>query len=100
LRSISDAEGKIKPAFLLRQPYLRSGNPGNLASETTQRLFKNKGISPAVMPSFLALYLGLQLGLPDSFRTGGNMTDSYLFCILLNEVYEKKFRAEKPKREE
>lgn len=57
-------------------------------------------ISPAVLPLFLALYLGLQLGLPDSFRTGGNMTDSYLFCILLNEVYEKKFRAEEPKREE
>jgi len=58
------------------------------------------GISPAVLPLFLALYLGLQLGLPDSFRTGGNMTDSYLFCILLNEVYEKRFRAEEPKGEE
>ena len=27
-------------------------------------------IPPEVMPMFLALYLGLQLGLPDSFRTG------------------------------
>ncbi len=55
-------------------------------------------IPPAVLPLFLALYLGLQLGLPDSFRTGGNTTNNYVYCIMLNEVYEKRFTAEEPKR--
>ncbi len=54
-------------------------------------------IPPAVLPLFLALYLGLQLGLPDSFRTGGNTTNNYVYCILLNEVYEKRFLAEEPR---
>jgi len=51
-------------------------------------------VSPEMLPIFLALYLGLQLGLPDSFRTGGNMTDSYLFALLLNRVYKEKYMAE------
>ncbi len=54
-------------------------------------------IPPAVSPLFLALYLGLQLGLPDSFRTGANTTNNYVYCIVLNEVYEKRFLAEEPK---
>ena len=54
-------------------------------------------IPPAVLPLFLALYLGLQLGLPDSFRTGANTTNNYVYCIMLNEVYEKRFLADKPK---
>jgi len=32
--------------------------------------------------------------LPDSFRTGGNTTNNYVYCILLNEVYEKRFLQE------
>jgi len=54
-------------------------------------------IPSTVLPLFLALYLGLQLGLPDSFRTGANTTNNYVYCILLNEVYEKRFMAEKPR---
>ncbi len=57
-------------------------------------------IPAAALPLFLALYLGLQLGLPDSFRTGANTTNNYVYCIILNEVYEKRFLAEKPKGEE
>ena len=48
-------------------------------------------IPPEVSPIFLALYLGLQIGLPDSFRTGGNTTNNYVYAIILNETYEKKF---------
>ncbi len=57
-------------------------------------------IPPEMLPMFLALYLGLQLGLPDSFRTGANTTNNYVYCIMLNEVYEKRFLAEKPRGEE
>ncbi len=51
-------------------------------------------IDPAIMPSFLALYLGLQLGLPDSFRTGANSTNNYVYAIILNRTYEERFAAE------
>ena len=46
------------------------------------------------MPIFLAVYLGLQLGLPDSFRTGSNSTDNYVVAILVNSIYEKRFAEE------
>ncbi len=48
-----------------------------------------------VAPAFLALYCGLQLGLPDSFRSGNNSTDNLLCALLLNDIYEKKFLCEK-----
>ncbi|MCI0793590.1 MAG: cation:dicarboxylase symporter family transporter [Chloroflexi bacterium] len=48
-------------------------------------------IPEASLPIFLAVYLGLQLGLPDSFRTGSNSTDEYVSAVLLNAVYEKHF---------
>ncbi len=54
------------------------------------------GIPPEAIPMFLTLYLGLQIGLPDSFRTGGSTTNNYVYCILLNEVYEKRFLHEEP----
>jgi Na+/H+-dicarboxylate symporter len=54
------------------------------------------GIPPEVTPLFLALYLGLQIGLPDSFRTGGNTTNNYVYAIILNETYIGKFMAEEP----
>ena len=52
------------------------------------------GIPPEVLPLFLTLYLGLQIGLPDSFRTGGNTTNNYLYAIILNETYTKRFLQE------
>jgi Na+/H+-dicarboxylate symporter len=54
------------------------------------------GVPAEVTPVFLALYLGLQVGLPDSFRTGGNTTNNYLYCIVLNEVYVNRFLKEEP----
>lgn len=45
----------------------------------------------SITPVFLALYIGLQIGLPDSFRTGNNSTDDCVCAILLNEIYEKKY---------
>lgn len=50
-------------------------------------------IPEEMVPLFLALYLGLQVGLPDSFRTGCNTTNNYVYCIVLNETYKKKFMA-------
>ena len=52
-------------------------------------------IPEPMMPVFLAVYLGIQLGLPDSFRTGNNSTDDYVQAILVNAVYEKRYAAEK-----
>ena len=46
-----------------------------------------------MLPVFLAVYLGIQLGLPDSFRTGSNSTDDYVQAILVNAVYEKRYAA-------
>jgi len=57
-------------------------------------------ISPELTPLFLALYLGLQIGLPDSFRTGANTTNNYVYCVLLNQPYEKRFLSEEPSDEQ
>ena len=48
-------------------------------------------IPEPMLPVSLAVYLGIQLGLPDSFRTGSNSTDDYVQAILVNAVYEKRF---------
>lgn len=45
------------------------------------------GLAPEVTPVFLALYIGMQIGLPDSFRTGANSTDECLSAIILNDRY-------------
>jgi Na+/H+-dicarboxylate symporter len=45
------------------------------------------GVSPELMPVFLSLYIGLQIGLPDSFRTAANSTDECLCAIILNKRY-------------
>lgn len=48
-------------------------------------------IPDSMTKAFLTLYLGLQIGLPDSFRTGNNSTDNCVLSIMLNKIYEKKF---------
>ena len=53
------------------------------------------GVPAELLPVFLSLYLGLQIGLRDSFRTGANTTNNYVYCILLNGAYEKRFLREK-----
>ena len=45
------------------------------------------GLTSAIEPIFLALYIGLQIGLPDSFRTAANSTDECLSAIILNDKY-------------
>ncbi|MBF0568471.1 MAG: cation:dicarboxylase symporter family transporter [Nitrospirae bacterium] len=44
----------------------------------------------AVATVFITIFVGLQLGLPDSFRSGVNSTDNSLVCIYLNSLYEEK----------
>ena len=48
-------------------------------------------IPEAIVPSFLAIYIGIQIGLSDSFRTGNNSTDDYIGTIYMNAVYEQKY---------
>ena len=48
-------------------------------------------IPDASIPVFLAVYIGIQLGLPDSFRTGNNSTDAFVGSIMMNAIYEKRF---------
>ena len=57
-------------------------------------------IPPEALTLFLTLYIGLQIGLPDSFRTGANTTNNYVYCILLNPVYERRFSADEIESEE
>ena len=38
----------------------------------------------------------LGIGLPDSFRTGANTTNNYVYCVLLNRVYENRFAGQEP----
>lgn len=45
------------------------------------------GIQPELAPMFLALYISMQIGLPDSFRTAANSTDECLSAIILNDTY-------------
>jgi len=46
-------------------------------------------IPESAMPVFLAIYLGFQLGLPDSFRTGCNSTDNCVCAVLLDKTYKE-----------
>jgi hypothetical protein len=42
--------------------------------------------------------LGIQLGLPDSFRTGNNSTDDYIGAVLMNAIYEKQYAGQGSER--
>jgi len=48
------------------------------------------GIPEAIAPAWLALYVSLQIGLPDSFRTGINVIGNGDWALFFNEVYEEK----------
>jgi Na+/H+-dicarboxylate symporter len=52
-----------------------------------------------VLPIFLAIYLGIQIGLPDSFRTGSNSTDDYIGSVMMNAVFEKRYATEEERQE-
>ena len=53
-------------------------------------------IPDASLPVFLAVYIGIQLGLPDSFRTGSNSTDAFVGSIMMNAIYERRFAEKDP----
>jgi Na+/H+-dicarboxylate symporter len=68
------------------------GIPGELV------LFAGPIMSVLTVPeplqaAFLLTFLGLQIGLPDSFRTGANSTDAGPALLLLNEAYRRRFQA-------
>lgn len=44
----------------------------------------------ATLSAFLLLYIGLQVGLSDSFRTGNNSTDDCLFALQIEQAREKR----------
>ena len=48
-------------------------------------------VAPEVVPVFLALYVGLQIGLPDSFRTGANSTDNCVNGVILQDTYDRHY---------
>lgn len=50
------------------------------------------GIPPELTAPFMAIFIAIQLGLPDSFRTGANVTDNGIYAIWLNKIYEKRFQ--------
>lgn len=56
------------------------------------------GLPEEIIPVFLALYIGFQIGLPDSFRTGANSTDNCVNALILQDVYEKEYLTREPKQ--
>ena len=55
-------------------------------------MMKIVGIPQPVIGAFLAIFCAIQMGLPDSFRTGANVTDNGIYAIGLSRLYEKKFK--------
>ena len=49
------------------------------------------GIPEPMVGAFVAIFSAIQMGLPDSFRTGANVTDNGIYAIGLNQVYESRF---------
>jgi Na+/H+-dicarboxylate symporter len=52
------------------------------------------GLPQDVVPVFLALYVGFQIGLPDSFRTGANSTDNCVSGLILQDLYERQYQIQ------
>ena len=48
------------------------------------------GLGEPALSAFLPLYIGLQVGLSDSFRTGNNSTDDCLFALQIESACEKR----------
>ncbi len=55
------------------------------------------GLPEEIIAVFLALYIGFQIGLPDSFRTGANSTDNCVNALILQDVYEREYLARERK---
>jgi hypothetical protein len=69
-------------AFILG--YGVPGIPGELALFAGP-IMPVLGVPEPLQPSFLVLFLGMQIGLPDAFRTGGNTTDVFPATLILNQ---------------
>ncbi|MFH1519498.1 MAG: cation:dicarboxylase symporter family transporter [Candidatus Omnitrophota bacterium] len=74
------------------------GIPGELVLFAVP-IVKILNLPEPIIPMFMALYLALQVGLPDSFRTGANVTDNGIYAVGLDKFYKQKF-ASKEKKEE
>lgn len=48
-----------------------------------------------IKPVFLSLFLALQIGLPDSFRTGANVTDNGIYAVAMNRRYKERYQVKK-----
>ncbi|HBF13979.1 MAG TPA: hypothetical protein DDW49_11435 [Deltaproteobacteria bacterium] len=48
------------------------------------------GLSPELAQVFITIYVGMQIGLPDSFRSATNSTDNCISAHLMNHVYQKR----------
>jgi len=68
--------------------YAIPGIPGELILFANP-LMELLNMPESIAPIFLVLYTGLQIGLPDSFRTAANLMDEYLNAVILNEKYEE-----------
>jgi Na+/serine symporter len=69
------------------------GIPGELVLFAVP-MVKILNLPEPIIPMFMALYLALQVGLPDSFRTGANVTDNGIYAITLDKLYKRKFMRE------
>jgi Na+/H+-dicarboxylate symporter len=73
------------------------GIPGELVLFAVP-MIKILNLPEPIVPLFMALYLALQVGLPDSFRTGANVTDNGIYAIGLDKFYKKRFKTENNKQ--
>lgn len=55
-------------------------------------MMKIVGIPQPLIGAFLAIFCAIQLGLPDSFRTGANVTDNGIYALALTKFYKTKFK--------
>lgn len=88
----------LSTIFLFVLGYGVPGIPGELVLFAGP-LVELLGVPPEVAPTFVLLYVGLQIGLPDSFRTGANSTDNCISSLLLDRTYKERFMVERPATE-
>ena len=85
----------LSTVFLFILAYGVPGIPGELVLFAGP-LVELLGVPPTMAPTFVLLYVGLQIGLPDSFRTGANSTDDCISSLLLDRTYKERFIVEVP----
>jgi Na+/H+-dicarboxylate symporter len=48
-------------------------------------------LPPELESTFTAIFVVTQLGFPDSFRTGANVTDNGIYAVWINHIFKKRF---------